>query len=967
MTVYSIAPGLSFVDALALGLMERAGPDPLALSAMTVLLPTRRACRALREAFLRQGEGKPMLLPRMMPLGDPDEDELAFAEQHGLDLPPAISPLRRQLLLARLIVAKEDASWDQAARLAAELARFLDQTQTEGLDLGGLAALGGEYAGHWQATLDFLSILGETWPLALKEEGRIDPAERRNLLIQAQAARWRRDQPPGPVVAAGSTGSIPATADLLAAIAGLPQGAVVLPGLDRLLDAEAWNALEESHPQFGMKALLAKLGVEREQVQDWPGNDRDRPLGKSRLKLISEAFRPAGSTEAWRKLGGQLDHALLGVELIEAPGPREEAMAIALLLREALERPGATAALVTPDRGLARRVASELGRWKIAIDDSAGQPLSETPPGVFLRLAADAIAQDCAPIPLLALLKHPLAALGEAPGAFRARVRHLEIDKLRGPRPAPGLGPLKGPDWVERLDRAARPLADLLGSPAASLAGLLAAHIALAEALAASQDETGAQRLWQGEAGESASGFVADLAEAARDLPPMPGRAYPALLDALMEGIAVRPSWGRHPRLHIWGPLEARLQQADLLVLGGLNEGSWPEPPPPDPWMSRPMRGQFGLPSPERKLGLAAHDVAQALAAPRVVMTRATRSGGAQTVASRWLMRLEAVLQAAGQLDETKAHPAWNYRTPLLWADMLDQSPRLPPARPPAPTPPLAARPRELAVTQIETLIRDPYALYAKKVLRLAKLDPVDADPGAAEYGSLVHKALERYLVAWPDHPPLDPLAVLLACGREVFAASLDRPGVWAFWWPRFERAALWIAERESERRPLIRTCLSEVKGSHVFQAPQGPFTVTARADRIDLLKTGGIAIIDYKTGAPPSAKEVEAGFAPQLPLEAAIALSGGFAEAGQPERVELLYWRLKGSGEGGQEISLGPDAAKLAEASLAGLMSLAAYYDRADTPYAARPHPGMDPKGDEYDHLERIRDWRTSGGEGEE
>jgi ATP-dependent helicase/nuclease subunit B len=973
-SVFSIAPGLSFVDELAAGLMERLVPDdPLALARATILVPTRRAERALADAFLRQGDGRPLILPRFQTLGDLDDEEIAFALEADFDLPPAIAPLRRQLRLARLVRAfKPGLGWDQAAKLARELARFLDQVQTEELALEGLRSLvPDDYADHWREVLAFLDILATHWPKALAEEGALDPAARRNLLLAQQARLWQSQPPAQPVIVAGSTGSLPATARLIGAVNALPQGWVVLPGLDTLLDEAGWRAVGEDHPQFALKNLLDRLGVARGAVADWRPAARSA-TPKARLRLLSQALRPAATTQRWRS-EERLDRtALAGVLCLEAPGPREEAGAIALLMRQTLEEEGATAALVTPDRGLARRVAAELERWDIAIDDSAGRPLADAPAGLFLRLLGRAVAGRFAPLDLLALLKHPLAALGLAPSELRRRARKLERLKLRGPRPGPGLAALKegGADevWLDRLDRAQAPLAALLDQPAAPIAKLLAAQIALAETVAASDDQTGPARLWRGEDGQALAQFTAELLEAARDLDPVEGAAWPALLETLMANAAVRPVYGRHPRLHIWGPLEARLQKADRMILGGLNEGTWPAEPEADPWLSRPMRKAFGLPAPERRIGLAAHDFAQGAAAARLVLTRALRVEGTPTRASRWLLRLEAAMRALG-LAEPEARLPWQDDTPLIWESRLDAGPRLAPAQPPRPCPPLAARPRRLSVTEIETWLRDPYALYAKRVLNLRALDPIDALPGDAEYGTLVHAVLDAFLKRFPKELPPDPEAALWDLAARQLETVAAFPGLAAYWEPRLRRIAAWVARAEPPRRQALERCWSEIAGALVFEAPGGPFTLVAKADRIERLADGRWALLDYKTGAPPSQKEVKAGFAPQLPLEAAIARQGGFADLPKAEIAQLVYWRLSGDRLGGEARPIkdaDPDA--LAEEALARLKALVARFDDPRTPYLAQPVPGRaNRRSDDYAHLARLAEWQSAPeGEGD-
>jgi ATP-dependent helicase/nuclease subunit B len=999
--VFTIPSGLSFVDALAEGLLARAA-DPLALARGTIFLPTRRACLALQEAFLRAADGSALLLPRLVPLGDLDAEDLLLADDEvpapgGLggelaaDLAPALPGLRRQLLLAKLIhrwgeLRGEAPREDQALRLAAELARLLDQVETEGLDFAQLETLVPEdYAAHWRTTLEFLRILTDQWPAVEKGEGCIGAAARANRLAELQAAAWRRDPPNEPVIVAGSTGSIPATAQLIEVVAGLPEGMVVLPGLDTEAGEDIWEAVAEDpgHPQHGLAKLLARLELTRDQVTRWP--IATPPAAREqRRRLVDVALYPPVVTPRWRAEADAVDpgraaEAFAGVTRINAPGPGEEAAAIALILRRALEVPGQRAALVTPDRGLARRVAGALTRWGIAVDDSAGRPLSHSPPGGFLGLTAEMVAGGLAPVALLAALKHPLAAGGEATAAFRAKVRSLERLALRGPRPGPGFAGLKSAlraaardkhrrkedrkaarelaGWLKGLEALAKPFTRALAR-AKTLRELLDAHIGFAEALAATPEESGPARLWAGEAGTVAANFVAELRAAAEGIPAVRVAAYPAFLTTLLGAKAVRPPYGSHPRLAIWGPLEARLQQVDVVVLGGLNEGTWPAEVDPGPWLSRPMRADFGLPPPERRLGLAAHDFAQLMGAPRVYLTRATRIEGAPSVPSRWLLRLDALLGAFGpDVSIATEAPQW-----LAWAAELDRPGETAPAKAPAPRPPLEARPRGLSVTRIETWMRDPYDLYAERILKLTALEVIDGDPGAAELGTLVHEALEAFVEKYPGDLPDDPEAALIEIGRRVFAPDKVKPGVRAFWWPRFRRIARWFAAEELGYRGELAGSHGELRGILEIPAPGGAFKLTATADRIDRLVDGSLAIIDYKTGGPPSAKEIKLGFAPQLPLEAAIARAGGFDGLAAGPVARLEYWRVSGGEPPGERKPLKIDADAEATAALDGLRDLIAKYDDADTPYPARPRAEWARRFSDYRHLARIKEWGAGG-----
>jgi len=999
---YTIPPGAAFVDALAAGVMHECDGAPMTLARYTILLPTRRACRALREGFLRVTNGRPLLLPRMRALGDVEANTDLSGEGPGFDtadLAPAISEQRRMLLLARRILEwnetrsddrRAEMTPDHAVRLAGELARLIDRVQTERLSFDALPGLVlPELAQHWEQTLEFLELVSADWPLILEQEGCLDPAGRRNELLQRLADSWREKPPPGPVIAAGSTGSVPATADLFAVIADLPDGRVVLPGLDRDADAETWDAilLDQTHPQHGMARLLDRLEIERGDVGVWPHDGFRHITAEARTALLAEALRPADTTDRWQALGafaGTAREALVGkapnqtLARVVCPGDREEGEVVALLLRQALETDGKTAALVTPDRRLARRVAASLRRWDIAIDDSAGVPLDKTMPGVFLRQIADVVAADFSPVALLSACKHPLAAGGMAPAQMRRATRMLERWTLRGPKPGGGiaglrqalaaLDPRHGPDAEQRTEMetliaavaaALAPLIDACGERVAPFRQLIEAHLRCAEQFAKSDEEDGAVRLWSGEAGEALADLMNGLLRASDALPEIPPASYPDMLDALMAGQAVRPRFGRHPRLNIWGPLEARLQHADLIVLGGLNEGVWPGDPSPDPWMSRPMQQAFGLPLPERRIGLAAHDFVQLAAAPEVVLTRAEKTDGTPTVPSRWLLRLETVLRGCGGEADFAPDTVW-----LGLQKGLNRPAAHRPVLPPTPSPPVAARPRRLSVTRIETWMRDPYSIFAREILHLRPLDPLEADPGAAERGTMIHDALDAFLRRFPDALPADAEAQLIALGETAFGATLVRPAVRAFWWPRFQRIARWFVDQERSGRSAIAVSRTEVAGQHELSAPAGPFLLSAHADRIDRQTDGTLSIIDYKTGTVPSEKQIKAGYAPQLPLEAVIAAAGGFDGVPAATVRRLAHWRLFGGEPAGTVREVKEDVPILAAEARDRLVALVAAFDDPATPYVSTPEPDWPLPYPEYDHLARLREWLGGGGE---
>lgn len=980
-SLYTISPDRPFVDVLAEGLMNRAGGDPMALARMRVLLPSRRAISSLREAFLRLSGGRPLLLPHMQPVGDVDEEEMLLSgffasEGHGeaieAEVPPVMPASRRLLLLAQLIHRYHQleygpsARMDQAVHLARELAALLDEAEREECDIASLAHIvPADLATHWQLTLDFLGIIIHEWPQILEREGRVNPIARRNLLLRQLAAQWQAQPPRYPVIAAGTTGSAPATAHLLEVISKLPQGMVVLPGWDREMPEAVWNELDETHPHYGMKQLLKRMGLSREAVQEFDGDAAPSP----RVALLQAALQPAITTSGWQAVQMDWKAALKGCSRIDCATVQEEATAIALLLRDTLELPGKTAALITPNRDLARRVAAALRRFHVAIDDSAGIPLHDTPAGIFLRLLTDVAINLAAPVSLLSLLKHPLALAGLPAGTCRHLARALERATLRGVRLAEGFDAIKQEiragnqkdvllNFAERLEKMIIPYMQKIQEKQVALSELIQTHIAVAEALSTSAD--GTVTLWQGEEGEQLSAFFHEVLASAEGFAPMDAAAYAGTFNALLAGRIWRPRYGMHPRIRILSPIEARLQLFDRVILGGLNEGVWPMDVGQDPWMSRPMRAAFGLSSPERQTGLSAHDFYSLSSAPEVIFTRSAKEGNSPSVPSRWLLRMEALL---GVLGGGEAQTAWMQEGAqwCRWAAHLDAVANAAPCDPPAPKPPLHARPRELYVTHIETLLRNPYGIYASKILRLRKLDPLDQEPGAAEFGNLVHDAIERYIKSGKYD-----FENLLQYGKEVFGRLMDRPGVEAFWWPRFQRIAAWFVEEEKRRNAEVATIAAEQEGRMAWPAPAGEFVLKARIDRMEVVKDGSLRIIDYKTGAVPPISDVERGIAAQLLLEAVIAkvgYIGGVARDGV-SIADLEYWHLRGGREAGVVTSIAAKASKSSglEAWIAaadeGVRAIIAQYDDLETPYRHSPNAADAPRFDDFAHLARAAEW---------
>lgn len=945
--VYTIPSHRSFADALAAGLIARFGSEPLGLATGRILLPNNRAVRAVTDAFVR-ASGNGLLLPRLIPVGDPELDERVGGALDRIDdepLPPAIEPGERLLELASIVRGEGTA---ESVRLAADLARTLDALLIEEIEprrLRDAVSGSSDLARHWERSLARLELIYEAWPQILASRGAMDLTERRNGLLDHLANRWDDEPPEGFTVAAGITTAAPAVARLVARVARMADGMVVLPGLwlADIFPDEEWEALgpddrgrgEATHPQYHLKLLLDRLGVAREEVVRWRWSGAI-PSPAARGRAIANAMVAPDFSHKWETLR-PAERRLSGIRLAELQDPASEAQAIALALREALETPGKTAALVTPDRQLAQRVTALLERWGIEADDSAGKPLSTTPSGTFLLGIASVAAEEMAPVPLLALLKHPLVG-----GTDGDRVEWLEtvreLDrKLRGPRPAAGLAGLDAhfgslAEW-QAVRRQVEAIEGLLREPT-SLANF-------AQALATAAQTFAGDNAWRGPAGRAAAELLAELqaSNAASQLMVAADDAVP-LLRQLLDDHAVRPPYGGHPRIFIWGLLEARLQRADLVVLGGLNEGVWPSLPSPDPWLPPKVRATLGMPTLESRIGLAAHDFASALGAPEVLITRARRDAKSPTVASRFLLRLDAI---SGGLPR-------DHKLEQLTRILDDPGTPQPVGRP-APVPPMEQRPDKISVTAVDRLKADPFAFYAQAILKLRILEPVDADHTAAWKGTAVHAVFEQ----WLRQDNCDP-DKLKPRAEQLLRDDAIHPMLRALWAPRLLEAIDWIAAMERENQANGRVPLrAETKGGTALAG----IMVEGRVDRIDRLSDGGLAIIDYKTGAPPTQKAVNAGFSLQLGLLGLIGRAGGFdGVSGDPEAFE--YWSLqRHNGRFGRLMCPAKDMepGEFLDHAYASFVDAAQKWLTGNEPFTAKLNPAYAPYGD-YDQLMRLEEW---------
>jgi ATP-dependent helicase/nuclease subunit B len=1031
--VFSIPAGARFLPTFVTALLGgeivpevSLANGPFALADATIYVPTRRAARALLAAFAYCAGGGAAVLPKIRPLGAVDEDAELFAAPAAdvfaldPDIPDAIGDIQRRFILAELVLG-----WSRALKgaivrvgadgalatdsgspiavgstpadavaLAGDLAALIDEFIIEGAPWSAVRNLVAEdYDEYWGITTRFLKIAVENWPEILKARGLVDPAQRRAMLIEREISRMSSTGRNEATIVLGSTGTNNATARLMRAIARAPRGAVVLPGLDADMRAIDWDIVAggkgveaaHGHPQAALARLVRALDCSRGDVR--PLGRRPRAL-ENRMAFVSQALAPEESTANWRpwREGREeaIAEALAGVTLIEAADENTEALAIAVRLREILETPGRTAAVITPDRAIARRVQAELRRWDIDIDDSGGEPLGQTTAGVFARAALRA-AEEESDVALVALLaRGPVAPMHD-----RARTkdlaRMLEIGVLRVA--------LHDPDMARRIawahenahsDFRAHPAARRIGADDWRDVAQLAEGVALA--LAPLRAEAGAAGLgtWAGahreclrllalhadpaDGDDSAAldqlfdELTAIDSDGARKFE-LTLDQYARLFDTLASAIVVRGPQRVHARLKILGPLEARLLDVDVAILAGLDENVWPPQPKSDPFLNRPMRAQIGLTPPERRIGQTAHDFWMAIGAPEVVITRARKRGGTPTVASRFLQRMAAL--ADDRFEETRARGArW-----LALAAMLDKADKAAPLARPAPKPPLEMRPTALSVTRIETLRRDPYAIYAERILKLKAVGPLDGEHDLGEQGTAMHAALHELAKRWPsgDLPP-DARDILIAAARSNLSEFFADPTWEAFVWPRLVSGIDYVLDYERERRPNIATVHGEVSGVFLVPLADGSeFRLTAVADRIEIDRDGRVRIVDYKTGAAPTLRQAEAGFATQVTLEAKMAALGAFQTIGAREATSGLYLKLGGAG-GGKRVSIAPkdrSFADLAEEHWSEMCAMLASWRDANVGYASRPYVQYALKYSDCDHLARVKEWSAAGDAG--
>lgn len=890
--IYGLSFSEDLVNALASDLLKKHQGNPMEMARTNIILPTKRACLALKQAFTRlTGKGN-LLLPKLMPLYELDLPVL--------DIPQAISNIERTLLLAKLCLAKPNITdYNQALKMAISLSELLDLSYQFDLDLSKMRSLiaSEQFAMHWQETIQFLDILYTHWPQILAERQQIDPMDRSIRLIRNLNQQLQSDKTT-PIIVAGITANFPALNEL-------------------------FQTLEKRQNTLILKDNFINNSDDKLPYYTNTHNPQEA--------AVIEAF----SKNCWEDIHLP-QNTFENVKIINAATTAEEALTIALILREALEIKDQTAALVTTDRTLARQVISQMQRWNIQLDDSAGTPLNHTEIGIFFQLIAD-IGTNPSDTNYLALLKHPLAADGLMPSQLRHKVQDTEFNLRKN-----------NATWEMPLNTHFDNWLNLFKNNAmASFESLLRTHIELAESLAKSADKTASERLWQTDTGKELFQLLTDLLEKSQQIGMIEPATYPAILKLLMQQVSIRPKYGMHPRLDILGPIEARFHHPDVCIIGGLNDGVFPPFPEVGPWLNRPMRQQLALPQPEEKITELAMDFAHNFCAKKVYLTRALKIDGAQAVPSRFLEKLKVVAEINHlSIPEYQAHLSALIDTPLTFDEI----------KRPTPCPPIEVRPKRLSVTQIETWRRNPYAIYAKYILKLFPLGNTNKN---ALFGTLIHEVIQEFL---SKNPNSTDKSLLIKIAKEKFEKSNLQPMEKILINIKFSAIADFIIEQQKCDISTIKKSLYEEKITYTFDVNDTPFELYGQADRIDSLKDKTIRIIDYKTYTPPSANEVKAGYAPQLVLEALI------LSHTQKEPVSTLsYWYLSNKKEGScvcPIINSVSEMQEIIEKTKQGLIQMITAFQSEQTPYEVCPIPSQAPLFNDYAHLARMQEWAFTSGD---
>lgn len=907
---YYISPNIPFLETLSRYLLELSKDDPLSLGSYCVLLPTQRSLRTLKY-LLGTTSKKSLFLPNLYTLNDlvprPEDflaavcKTLSHQDLDALNLPQPLSPLRARLLCAEAL-KRAPSLFDTPLRptqifeLSESLLKVLEEILTHPIPIElWKKYIPSTHATHWEKIEHFLKTLSYLWPEILKAENASDPGVFAQRRLEILGKILNQKPLKSPLIIAGIRGLSPNFIPLLKAVSHSAKSIFLFDSLHPDFLQNIPKKMTPHHPLHEQISLLRDLQVPLDTLRPLPFSERSpATCPRTRLLFVNHAlsFESLGETSSH-----DFEKCCDGVSFFEATSPQEEARLIALKMRHILETPNKTAALVTPDRTLAKFVKAELLRWGIRIDDSGGIPLSDLSCGLYFLMSLRTILSNYTPLSLIALLKHPLTRMGRNPNSLESTLKTLELYALRGLKMSPGLQSLEerlrhariqaSPQLKEDLDQALLLLSDLKKTceplertlkKGATPALLLKCHEDIL--LNLSLTEQGIPLLWGENSEKEAFSLFEKICEETYNLPPLQHSFYLPFLEDLFKNTLFQPKGDVHPRLTILGLFESRLLTKDCLILGSLNEGTWPDLPTANPWLNRHLMDALNLPDPMVRIGVAIQDFIHGFLSSEVLLTRSKRDFQGIKRPSRILIYLKAFLESKG-LSLPSPSEAELLRH-------LETPPPIKSSSPPKPTPPINARPHIFSVSDIETWIKDPYGFYARKILNIRPLHSFEETPTSADFGSLVHKLLEK---AMGTSPP-SILTMGTAFETTAFFKALSE-GEKYFWKAHLldllERFLIEHAQRHSlktlhEVDVTFELCMGDIA--------EHPFILNGRIDRLEV-ESDHLHIIDYKTGNLPSFENIENGTTPQLPL-LGMMLKYGENNPSLTHEILLSYWPLK-------------------------------------------------------------------------
>jgi ATP-dependent helicase/nuclease subunit B len=1008
-TVFNIPAGVSFFDCLAQGIIQHYNNQPELFSKITIFLPSKQNIKTLKESFFKINHGKILLLPKIRSLGDMLDNEMSLLPDIEtspyaiLSQKKVINYKSRHLALTRFILEtfkstkNANISYQEGFSLAATLLELLDSLQLEQISPTILKEIKIDgYIENWQKNLDIINSVTELWTNYLVSHNYCDPIIHRNAIFNYLSHYWLNNPSNAPVIIAGSIDSTPASAHFIKSIGCLEKGCIVLSGLDTGLTEKDIHNLNPNHPQYELYKLIHYFGNDVASIENWTSTDKFLTnRHKQRQKLCHEIMRSSETTESWINIAERLSNhdisqAIQDINIIHAPNERKEASAIALIIREAMETPNKSIALVTPNRLLVQRVKAILTRWNIIPNDSAGIALSSLPQGIYFKLLCDVLESNFAPIQLLSFLKHPFSNAGFAKGDFKTQVYRLEKQILRGVAPSNGLQGYRQAlklkiellknksdidaekskhlhlslsliDFLERLFSPIIALDDYC-----TMTDFTETFINLINQCACTDTQNATELFWSDDAGQCANDLLSSFIDISDSLGFLPKQAIYNHIKEFSAKTSIHKNFGYDKNVFIWGTSEARLQQADIMILAGLTEGSWPVSPQANIWLSRPMQEQLGLTTPERHIGLSAHEFVQAICSSKIFLTYSAESNGSPNIPSRWIISLENIIQGVFTSTDILKNL---YNTPYLsWLEQLDNTDIIPiPAKRPMPKPPINLRPKAISVTDAEKWLRDPYTIYCKHILNLKKLNGIDEELNASEKGTIIHKLFNDFTIATQTGFHGSPEQIMNNIVNNLLESLKQRPLLYIFWGNRLHYICTQFVEFEIERRKKLTPILSEIDGKISFQTTQGDFTIKARCDRIDLTQDNQAIIVDYKTSSSsaPSYEQMKIGLAPQLPLQAIILEQGGFGKPYQSCAAHYIIvnetknppFEIKEM-KSKQSLSSDKPFNALIHDIFEDFKIWVEKYNDINTAYISRRLPQFLKYEGDYDHLARVKEW---------